>query len=166
MKRVFLLSGVFLIVGNVRADHIGHVITPKGTRVPVTVKTAELPLNEIMHYNRIMRIRYPNAVFIGNSSRKYNCHSFAWVYRDNIWLNAPHQETYWLDKSYRQVRGWPCRRLARISYRSGRDHSAVVFDPAIELLISKWGIGPKMIHTSHNCPYGRGSFVFWQFVRN
>ena len=170
MKRVFLflLSGFLFIVGSARADYIGYSYTPKGTKVPVTVTTTELTPALITLYNNQIKAAYPTAIFVRNSSRKYNCHSYAWITTsaiNNRWLNAPNQEKYWLDGSYKKISGWPLQAGAKISYRSGRDHSAIVYWYS-GILISKWGQGPVMKHTMNDCPYGIGSFVYWQFLRN
>lgn len=41
---------------------------------------------------------YPNATFIGNSTRSYNCHAYAWHVKNGggyVWINSPDDNKYW-----------------------------------------------------------------------
>lgn len=113
---------------------------------------------------------HPNATLISHSSHKYNCHSYAWnIYgRENfcryLWINEKDDDgednlsKYWTGDLYREVidsRDTPIR-----IYYANHDHSAV--GPFSDgKVLSKWGFGPVMRHSIHDCPYDTPNIKYY-----
>lgn len=100
--------------------------------------------------------QYPQADVIGQASRKYNCHSYAWYEQstsNQFWLNslAPNYELqlqrFWTDDYYYITSE---DNAEKVFYVSG-DHSAIPLSTS--LYISKWGTAPLMEHAPFYCPY-------------
>jgi hypothetical protein len=132
-------------------DYNSTVKTPNGTSVPVIVRTWELTAAQITANNNYVRTAYPNAAIVSNSSRRYNCHSYAWHSStpNTIWINTPNDDKYWLDGSYRPSYNI-CKNGRKASYKNA-DHSAIQLD--CTQMRSKWGPLPLMRHPYNHCPY-------------
>lgn len=118
---------------------------------------SEYSSDVIAYLDGLATSEYPNAVLVGNSSTKYNCHSYAWhrdtTYND-IWLNRYSPITgyfqlskYWTDDLYESCSSSDAEKV----YYSDGDHSAIVLSNGNYL--SKWGDGPLMEHAYDDCPY-------------
>ena len=129
---------------------------------------SELTQYQINYTNTCAQLCFPNAVFISNSSRKYNCHSYAWYNTsqyNTIWLNA----TDSISQQFQLSKYWTpncvyssCNKEnAEKVYYSVFDHSAIVLGP--DTVISKWGQGPLMKHTYEDCPYDTTNLQFFKF---
>jgi hypothetical protein len=124
----------------------------------------EMTRAEIASTNQYMRSVYPHAQILRNSSRRYNCHSFAWYSTsasNSIWLNDPGDNAFWEDGSYSPIRDSNVPLGARITYYAD-DHSAIAVGDGT--FVSKWGQGPVMWHWPEYCPYE--SYYLIYFVRN
>lgn len=134
----------------------------------------ELNQNQIDLNNSIGILAYPNALFVGTSTAKYNCHSFAWYnssQTNTIWLNktggtlngAVQLSKYW-DSSFGNVVFTSCSEAeAERVYYSDDDHSAYVLSSTSQV-ISKWGPGPLMVHDVRDCPYTATNLCFYKFA--
>lgn len=139
------------------------VYTPKGSAVTVYTYS-ELSQAEINRLNNSARTSYPNAQFVSNSSRRYNCHSFAWYSTSTsnpYWMNNPAK--YMSDGSYTKVT--TINKASKVYYTTA-NHSANVYDAtgnsvANAKVKSKWGQGPVMIHSPRYGPYS-GTLTFWK----
>lgn len=152
-------------------DYAGYVSTPRGSKVLVTVMTYELTAAQIAASNQSVATNYPRATRETNASRRYNCHSYAWVSQstsNTVWLNAPNQATYWNDGSYKYL-GWAYGSIGvpsgvatgtRVSYPSSSDHSAIV--ASTTKFRSKWGQLPRMLHTPAYAPYGSYQLYYFR----
>lgn len=132
-------------------DYNSTVYTPKGSAVPVTVMTWEFSGSTIAAGNAEIEAAYPNAVRETNTSRRYNCHSYAWYSlstSNDKWMNTPGDDKYWQDGSYIPA---PIIAGARVSYPASADHSAIAIS-ASEYR-SKWGQYPRMRHAPCYTPY-------------
>ncbi|MDD4116224.1 MAG: hypothetical protein PHG27_11645 [Massilibacteroides sp.] len=99
---------------------------------------------------------YPEATILAPSSRKYNCHSYAWNLTTggtiNCWVNQTENgqsiSNYWNDNSYKSCTESVAQ---KIFYPSG-DHSAI---RSVEggKYDSKWGAYPLMRHAPNYGPY-------------
>lgn len=118
---------------------------------------SEYSSDVIAYLNGLAISEHPNAIFVGDSSAKYNCHSYAWyqntTYND-IWLNRYSPITgnfqlsrYWTDDLYESCSSSEAEKV----YYSDGDHSAIVLSNGNYL--SKWGDGPLMEHAYNDCPY-------------
>ncbi len=147
-----------IAVSSSYADSLTFVYTPNGTSVSAFVRTEFNP-DVIEMLNETYKRNYPNAVFASGASRTYNCHAYAWHSTNplnNVWINPPNQETYWLDGSY-QINNNPGA-VSKTRYLSD-DHSALSF---MEFYFSsKWGSAPAFRHAYDYSPYDSSSLEFY-----
>ncbi|WP_328996638.1 hypothetical protein OG394_18505 [Kribbella sp. NBC_01245] len=139
------------------------VRTPRGTAVPAIQMTYELSSAQITSNNNWVANNYPNATRETNSSRKYNCHSYAWHNQstsNNIWINSPGDDKYWTDGSYR-----PNANVGqggrKVSYRND-DHSAITVNATY--FRSKWGQLPRMYHAWNYTPYNETALYYYSLA--
>lgn len=135
------------------------VTRPNGTSVTV-VERAEASPEVIQANNAWVEAQFPNATRLTTSSRRYNCHSYAW-HQSNpsnpYWLSAPEHEKYWTDGSWAiSANFWQAG--SRMDWRSD-DHSGVVV--AGQKLWSKWGELPVMEHALEYTPYDNSNVAGW-----
>lgn len=153
-KKLFLtVCFSVLYIGLARADYESTVKTPKGSTVPVIIKTWELSSSEIKSLDNKFKKSYPNAHFIRSSSRKYNCHSYAWYNSaaTSKWMNSPAR--YMSDGSYYQISlSTPPSPYTKVYYPNG-NHSARMGFEGGGYHWSKWGSGPVMQHKASYSPY-------------
>jgi hypothetical protein len=141
-------------------DYATTVYTPRGTAVTTAyVMTYELSSSQIQANNNYVATNYPAAVRETNSSRYYNCHSYAWHNQstsNNIWINDPGDNRYMEDGSYYQASS----PLAgdRISYTYG-DHSGIMTSGT--QVRSKWGQAPRMLHATTYSPYNSSTLRYF-----
>ncbi|MDR1523879.1 MAG: T9SS type A sorting domain-containing protein [Tannerella sp.] len=94
----------------------------------------------------------------------YNCHGYAWHMSaggSTVWINTPEDDKYWNDYSYVEVSipaeatkisfGGPCYQTWMGEYTNPCDHSAIRYSSSY--FISKWGPGPRFMHSINDCPY-------------
>lgn len=118
----------------------------------------ELSSAEIEAYNNEWKTRYPNAEYLGSSTRSYNCHFYAWAMKhgsnERYWLNylksdnSDNVSLYWDRDEYCSSNSSD---YVNVYYSTG-DHSAKKSSVAGKLE-SKWGAGPLMRHAPGYCPY-------------
>jgi len=87
--------------------------TPRGTEIPDCYECDEFEdPNDVAAYNNQYDLLYSNDELIANSSRKYNCHGYAWHMigdncpTDSVWMglyNPAQIDSYWVDESYSEV---------------------------------------------------------------
>ena len=80
-----------------------YVYTPNNTQVSTWDRTnEEFTSSEIATANNYISNHYPNASFLANASKIYNCHSYAWYMQSSQynfhWMDSP--SNYVLDNSY------------------------------------------------------------------
>jgi hypothetical protein len=102
---------------------------------------------------------YPGTVFLGDATKSYNCHNFAWHLSKgggNIhWMNqtkvnlSANIQNYWTDGSYIEV----CNssQASTVFYFNG-DHSAIISPTVSGMYESKWGALVKVRHSPTNVP--------------
>jgi hypothetical protein len=158
-----LLAATLLSVAttSVLADSSTTIYTPKGSAVSATKVTSELTPAQVTAGNQYVATTYPQAVRETNATKLYNCHSYAWYSQstsNNIWINSPGDDKYWLDKSYlliSTVNGGlsiptTVANGSKVSYKLA-DHSAIKVSST--QYRSKWGSLPRMLHKPGYCPY-------------
>ena len=126
---------------------LGHMIT--------TLVNSEMSQDEINYFTNYYARAFRNAQVVSPASTRYNCHSYAWYSRSTSnphWINAGkgnkfQLSIYWTDDVYVSC----TESQAEIVYYANGDHSAVRRSDG--KYISKWGLGPVMIHTAAHCPY-------------
>lgn len=136
-------------------DHSSTVYTPRGTAVPVITITSDLTSTQKAANDRYVRDAYPQATLERGSTRKYNCHSYAWystATTNDRWMNTPGDDKYWQDGSYTQ---WhpPYTWFSgmRINYPEG-DHSGIWVGTSNNVR-SKWGQYGQLHHAWNYSPY-------------
>jgi tetratricopeptide (TPR) repeat protein len=119
----------------------------------------------IAYYDDYYTSQYPNATLISSSSRKYNCHGYAWYKSEGgaaVWIgySTPgSEEVFWNDGSYAEV---PTAVSTKVSYTG--DHSAVTTSTT-DVYISKWNMYPLMRHHKDYTPgYGSANQFFRRSV--
>jgi hypothetical protein len=142
-------------------DYNTTIYTPLGSPVTGRVQTYELSSAQIAEINASVQSGYPAATRETNSSRLYNCHSYAWHNQstsNNIWLNTPGDDTYWLDGSYTQIPYSYVLAGDPLSYTYG-DHSGRM--ASFTTVRSKWGSGPRMVHAPTYSPYDSSTLRYF-----
>ena len=149
-----LLSNLSSVAQN---DVYMTLYTPNGSEVRTLFRENELTEEEIRFQNEYALSSFPNAELLENSSRIYNCHSYAWDYSEGgikTWLvqdlknNEENLSKYWTDGSYTQTTE---NDAEKIFYFDG-DHSAVVSKTHAGKYESKWGGGPLVRHEPDYVP--------------
>jgi hypothetical protein len=140
-------------------DYASTVYTPRGSAVGVTTMTYELTSAQITANNNWTSTYYPSATRERNSSRKYNCHSYAWYWTsasNDRWMNTPGDDRYWQDGSYTL---WHPPYIwfsgMKISYSSD-DHSGIWVGTG-SYVRSKWGQLGQMYHAWNYTPYNEAT---------
>ncbi len=148
-----------------------QVYTPAGSAVSVykwTSSDIDFSTSEINSLNAEYAEAYPNATRLGNPSKKYNCHSYAWYSQStsNIyWMNNPSK--YMTDGSYSEVSKIHTDVGDRMVYflstdgtNTGINHSAVIVSyvdyPRSKrtfVVKSKWGQLGLYKHSWADGPY-------------
>ena len=137
------------------------IYTPHGSEVQANIRD-EMSAGEIQYLNNYVDQYYPDAVRLGDSSRTYNCHSYAWNMTEGgpvCWIgtSGAEEDIYWLDHSYVPVASFA--EAVKVSYQSD-DHSAVNMEQP-DWVRSKWGSGPVMEHAYDYCPYNSSSLAYF-----
>ncbi|TDC45644.1 hypothetical protein E1258_30110 [Micromonospora sp. KC207] len=136
-------------------DYASTVYTPRGTAVSVTTTTYELSSAQITANNNYVTSTYPSATLERNSSRKYNCHSYAWYSTstsNDRWMNTPGDDKYWQDGSYTRWQvPYQWFSSMKLSYASD-DHSGIWVGTG-SYVRSKWGQLGQVYHAWNYAPY-------------
>lgn len=155
MKNIKIILIIFVSCCFISNSQTVYLYTPNGSQV-YAFKVEEMSQSDIAYINNQYASAYPNAQLIGNASRTYNCHSYAWNLTeggtDICWLNQnPDLNKYWNDGSYQQVSE---SNAVKIFYYDG-DHSAVKSTTHAGKYESKWGQAPLMRHAPDYGPYNQ-----------
>ncbi|MCF7740562.1 MAG: T9SS type A sorting domain-containing protein [Candidatus Marinimicrobia bacterium] len=156
------------ILENSKSDFLRNdIYTPEGSQVQDTYEFDEYSSSTRSYYDNYYESAYPNATQYKlwgeqySTSRRYNCHGYAWYMRDGnindpVWMGASSsdaEDIYWEDGSYEQV-SYSTNSDIKVSY-SG-NHSACASN-SNNIYMSKWGAMPLMRHHKDYCPSGYGS---------
>lgn len=146
-------------------DYYSTVYTPNGSPVSVITMTYELTSAQITANNNWTSSNYPSATREASSSRKYNCHSYAWYSTSTAndrWMNTPGDDQYWLDGSYTQWR-IPYIYFANMRWNwPNGDHSGIEVNTS-SYIRSKWGQLGRMYHYYSYSPYNASAL--YQYFR-
>lgn len=144
-------------------DYSSYVYTPKGSAVSVMVMTSDWSAASVAACNSDLDSNWPLATRLSNCTRLYNCHSYAWYSQspsNNVWMNSPGDDTYWLDGSYVSAAVFPGR---KVSYADD-DHSSIVVNS--NLFRSKWGSLALMEHAPTYTPYTSTNLKYYRRAPN
>ena len=162
MKKIFLYFLPYLLVVCLRAQtyNTTTVYTPRTTAVEaLTLTSGEYSSSQIIAIKDAELSAHPNVTFLGDATRSYNCHGYAWYLSEgglsNVWIQAydqffnPNVDNYWTDGSYIQV----CSEsdADKIHYYSG-DHSAIYSTVVSGKYESKWGPSIRVRHDPTDVP--------------
>ena len=147
-----------------------YVYTPNNTQVSTWDRTnEEFTSSEIATANNYISNHYPNASFLANASKIYNCHSYAWYMQSSQynfhWMDSP--SNYVLDNSYYKVIVGPQIGdvICYINSNGTKIHSGriqniyagtsnnVCGSSNLYQVISKWGEYGLYSHRGDECPY-------------
>lgn len=70
------------------AQQMASIQTPNGSFVPDSYYETEMSWADIQYYNNATIAAYPNATFLSNSSKTYNCHGYAWHVSEGGTMNC------------------------------------------------------------------------------
>ena len=136
------------------------VRTPYGKPVDAITGWGDLTEDEYNYMNAYLNTYYPNAIILGDATKNYNCHGYAWCMTTGgptCWINCgtspsdlSNLSKYWTNDAY----GLTSTDYAsvKIHYYNG-DHSAVK-STVPGYYESKWGAWYLIRHTPNYCPYG------------
>lgn len=90
---------------NTRADVLASIYTPNGTRVNDCYYLDEFSDAQKAASLAEAKRNYPNAIVMGEATRTYNCHAYAWHVSEggeHVWMGSVSNPTsvYWNDGSY------------------------------------------------------------------
>lgn len=152
-----------------RADYYDTRQTPNGWDVEVIVVTVDWTQNYADAIYQSTTNAYPNATVLSAATKYRNCHAYAWLSGQYVWLNAVDSMStfqlsyFWDDGSHQYVWStdgptFTSNELQTLSgyfgevlYYAASDHSALWVGG--QNLVSKWGSGCLMGHTLDYCPY-------------
>lgn len=149
-----------IIAGTMYEDYLSFVYSPNNTVVYVWINE-EMPDSLIQHLNQYTKDEHPAATLIGDASRTYNCHGYAWYVSEGgseVWIDAPEQTKFWTDNSFVPVASEAM--ASKISYNSD-NHSAITTCES-GIYISKWGSGPLMKHDAGYGPYDNSDVAYFK----
>ncbi|MBH1939632.1 hypothetical protein I5677_01835 [Mobilitalea sibirica] len=153
-RNMFHETGISSVREDGKLLETDFILTPNGTKVKVLKLSDYSVAEKELCYKEFKKV-YPNSAYVSPCTYNYNCHSYAFYQSspDNIyWMNNPSQ--YFMDRSYLFVGNQPTANHQRIFYDVPRNtHSGIVLDYKKNIIISKWGSGPLVIHHYRDCPY-------------
>lgn len=161
MKKIIYFS-FFLIIINIYS--YSQVYTPKGTNISSAYEVFdEWSSEEKASLAESTAEQFPNAVLVGQPTKKYNCHAYAWYIVDggsNVWMNQP-ISAYWQDGSFVETSN--LNDASKVSYgiSGDYDHSAVMTNES-DIFISKWGAIGLMKHHKAYCPYNSSNIKYYK----
>lgn len=133
---------------------IDQVFTPKDSPVKV-IRISDYSQAEKLFCDNEFKKAYPNSINVSSCTYNYNCHSYAFYYSspNNIfWMNDP--DPYFSDGSLEYIGNYSSSNQQIIYYDiPKRKHTGIIIDYIKNIVISKWGSGPLMIHDYRDCPY-------------
>jgi len=152
-------------------DYRSDVCTPKGSNVVAWTMDSEYSDSLKSYWDSYYGSAYPNIEILAtngiySTTKKFNCHSYAWHVSDggtNRWIgyyqgNAD-EYIYWEDGSYIEVTGF-VPYPGKVSYASD-DHSAITTNQS-GWFISKWGNKVLARHQYDDCPYTSSNLKYYK----
>ena len=135
------------------------VYTPFGSKVDVMNRIEILTDADKESIRQDWSSRYPNAIYLGEATSKYNCHAYAWSMSEGgreVWMNDP--TLYMTDGSYTLTSSTDLK-ATKIFYYGG-NHSAV--KSYGRYFVSKWGDLCLFKHYPDDCPYNSDHLRYYK----
>lgn len=148
-----------------RSDIPYYIYTPNGTSVLVYLRD-EMTTQQIDKCNYAGDTLVPEATRIAPSTKKYNCHSYAWYMQstsNQYWMNYPYE--YYTDGTYEESDGSVGDIICYFDEYGENLHSGIVTsrvtgvsneicgDSDLVTVRSKWGAWGLYDHRGDQCPY-------------
>ena len=174
MKHIIniLIASQLIFQGFVNGqDYRSDVCTPKGSNVVAWTIDSEYSDPLKSYWDSYYGSAYPNIEILAtngiySTTKKFNCHSYAWHVSDggtNRWIGYYQGNTdeyiYWEDGSYIEVTGF-VPYPGKVSYASD-DHSAITTNQS-GWFISKWGNKVLARHQYDDCPYTSSNLKYYK----
>lgn len=128
-----------------RSDTYTTVYTPFGQSVDAYIKSDEWSQQEIDSIATYITSYYSNVTIAGPASKKYNCHTYAWLGATNVWVDSYDVYKFYTNDLYVSCTS---SYAEKITYAG--DHSAKHYNST--KYISKWGSTSLVIHAPSNVP--------------
>lgn len=156
---VLCLGAVLSNSSTIKADDTSTFVqTPNGTSVLAWIMD-EMSQNDINKANEWATSEYPNALFLSDASRRYNCHAYAWYISDGgevVWIDD--EQAFWQDNSYVSVSTET--EATKVSF--GATYHSAETSTTSGWFISKWGGYPLMYHEASDCPYNASTLSYYK----
>jgi hypothetical protein len=169
MKTKIIIILLFLSINSFAQYPV--VKTPRGTDVTASIFTGTdiTDSMKIILKNYWLSFYSNKISYVGEATKKYNCHAYAWHITeggDTVWIYSDNynDDKYWNDTSYIEVYdhepdlkvsyGGPCWYYSYEfnEFADWCDHSAVTTSQT-NTFTSKWGEVCLFEHDLDNCPY-------------
>lgn len=124
--------------------------TPFGQSLACIEYDTDFSNDTISYWNNYVTSHY-NVILLGNSSKKYNCHAYAWLNTSSVWMNAAGNLSKFYTNDLYSAFNAPTH--PSIAYYYSGDHSAKCYSSIGNgVYVSKWGSGPLVRHTATEVP--------------
>ena len=138
------------------------IYTPNGTAITaLKLVSGDYSASDKKYLKNYWLNYYSNRiVFIGEATRSYNCHAYAWHVSEGgikVWINTPNDDKYWNDGSYTSASSSDG---SKVSFASD-DHSAITTSQS-GYFQSKWGSSPLFKHAINDCPYSSSKLNYYK----
>ena len=139
------------------------VYTPFGSKVDVMNRIEILTDADKESIRQDWSSRYPNAIYLGEATSKYNCHAYAWSMSEGgreVWMNDP--TLYMTDGSYTLTNSADPK-ATKIYYYNDNPyelHSAIKSFGGY--FVSKWGSLCLIRHAPNDCPYNTDNLRYYK----
>lgn len=121
--------------------------TPFGKAVNCSVLTNEEDPYIIDSLQQYIIDHYDNILIIGPATYAYNCHAYAWLSSNSVWMNENQLSKFYTDDYYIS-----CVEEAYSVIYYGGNHSAKHYQNYVNFYCSKWGPYQLIVHTPTNVP--------------
>ena len=163
LNLIFIVLFIHLSFEKLYSQNIGlaDISTPRGSQLKNTyfIYDQDFDSARIAADSIYFTTNY-SVTIIAPSSKKYNCHAYAWHVSEGgnyAWIGYyPHEgdeSIYWTDGSYEAVSE---ANATKVSYAYAGEHSAIRTETP-GYYISKWADGPLIYHHKDNIPTGYGT---------
>ena len=139
------------------------IYTPFGSEVQVS-EEIEIMTDEMKEsWRQDIATHYPNTVYLGEATSKYNCHAYAWSVSEGgekYWMNDP--TPYMTDGSYTLTNSADPK-ATKIYYYNDNPyelHSAIKSFGGY--FVSKWGSLCLIRHAPNDCPYNTDNLRYYK----
>ena len=123
--------------------------TPFGQTVTCYVANNDFTSAEKDSLAQYVTSTYSNVTILAPATYSYNCHAYAWLQSNSLWMNESELQYFYTNDLYTS-----CSEEAySIVYYYNGDHSALHYNgTSFSYYVSKWGAFPLIKHAPANVP--------------